>query len=93
MTSVTDNAPHEDGESISVDTSDPTVACLSIVSWSMAIAALAAIVLLAVILLLLGVSQYTFLMVWFIGAPFAAAGAALAVLFIQLGHAAERRRH
>ncbi|TWB24539.1 hypothetical protein FBZ89_101165 [Nitrospirillum amazonense] len=92
MSSASDS-PTDDGETVSVDTSDPTVACLSIVSWSMAIAALGAIVLLAVILLMLGVSQYTFLMVWFIGAPFAAAVAALGALFIQLGQAAQRRRH
>ncbi|MDG3438857.1 hypothetical protein [Nitrospirillum amazonense] len=89
MSSASDS-PTDDGEIVSVDTSDPTVACLSIVSWSMAIAALGAIVLLALVLLLLNVSQYVFLMVWIIGAPFAAAVAALGVLFIQLN---QRRQH
>ncbi|MEE3624745.1 hypothetical protein UCD39_12185 [Nitrospirillum sp. BR 11752] len=73
------------------DAHDPTVACLSIVSWSMAFAALGAIILLAVVLLLLGVSQYMFLMVWFIGAPFAAAAAALIALFVQLNQKAPRQ--
>ncbi|MDE1146794.1 MAG: hypothetical protein PW843_09260 [Azospirillaceae bacterium] len=74
-----------------VDTSDPTVACLSIVSWAMAFAAVAAIVVLALFLLLIGVSRYTFLMSLFIGAPFAAAAAALITLFFQLNQ--RHRRH
>ncbi|MEA1672513.1 hypothetical protein [Nitrospirillum sp. BR 11163] len=89
MTGASDSST-DDGEIVSVDTSDPTVACLSIVSWSMAIAALGAIVLLALVLMLLNVSQYIFLMAWIIGAPFAAAAAALAVLFVQLN---QRRQH
>ncbi|MBB6254507.1 hypothetical protein [Nitrospirillum iridis] len=92
MTGASDSRGHEDGEGVSVDASDPTVACLSIVSWSMAIAALGAIILLAIVLMLLGVSQYTFLMVWFIGAPFAAALAALVTLFFQLNQQTQGRR-
>ncbi|MBB6253283.1 hypothetical protein [Nitrospirillum iridis] len=79
-----DLEPMEDG--------DPSIVSLSVVSWSMALAALGAIAALALFLLLIGMSQYAFFMIWFIGAPFVGAGAAMAALFLNLRRPGGPRR-
>lgn len=67
------SAPASAGQSPLFPPGDPATECLTGVPLGCAVGALAACALLALLLLLLGVSRYAFLVIWCIGTPFAAA--------------------